>query len=585
MTRRDGTLICALSARSPSGSPRRPRAPPRVDASRGDAMASSRAPREVSAARPSVVPRARTSTRRRRPVREPTASPHLGDADSSGGDPTRPSQRPPPPPIPTPAAADEPEELTCPITRAMFRDPVFVAGSGNTYERAAIETFWRAPGPRRDPLTNAEFRRRDDARVFTNWDKRREVSAWLAKHPDRVPEGWPSRDVPPPIAPEDEPSRASRAAAANRRPVLFTAAAGVAAIATLAAAFVASTAAVRSDGVPPFVVAARNAERQRHERAAAKSTAARSTRSGSFESNAAERRTPNADASDSDAAYVATFAESAYAEMRRARPPAGSRVSVRRGDRGALEIVVPPQGIFNHKTVAEMGFAAAWSRSRARGRWARRGPRPGFALFSLPFSGVGAHLGFASARAALETTRLVFVPPEAGGAASKKGGEWGEEEKEEEEEGCVRRRSRMRSRALASGARFTCPRRCSGACSRRLGGRSRTSPASASSPTRTSTARRRRSSNSARASGRTRWGGGCTERSRRSSRERSGTRSGTRGGSSRETTDSNRETRRTSSRRASCEDGWGFPERRCKTKRPMPRKKYQYASSSANDAS
>ena len=36
---------------------------------------------------------------------------------------------------------DEPEELLCPITKAMMRDPVFVAGSGNTYEREAIETF------------------------------------------------------------------------------------------------------------------------------------------------------------------------------------------------------------------------------------------------------------------------------------------------------------------------------------------------------------------------------------------------------------------------------------------------------------
>jgi len=354
-------------------------------------MASSRAPREGE---PERDPPGRSAGADADPPpapghEKPTASPHLGDADG-GGDPntgaplasdTPPARADPQPP----AAADEPEELTCPITRAMFRDPVFVAGSGNTYERAAIETFWRAPGPRRDPLTNAEFRRRDDARVFTNWDKRREVSAWLAKHPDRVPEGWPSRDVPPAIAPEDEPSRASRAAAAHRRPAVFAAAAGVAALATLAAAFVASTAAVRSDGVPPFVVAARND------------------------------------------AYVAAFAESAYAEMRRARPPAGSRVSVRRGDRGALEIVVPPQGIFNHKTVAEMGFAAAWS--AFTGAWtlgAARGPAPGFALFSLPFWGVGAHLGFASARAALETTRLVFVPPEAGGATSKKRrGEWG----------------------------------------------------------------------------------------------------------------------------------------------------------------
>lgn len=38
---------------------------------------------------------------------------------------------------------EEPEELLCPITKVMMRDPVFVAGSGNTYEREAIETYWQ----------------------------------------------------------------------------------------------------------------------------------------------------------------------------------------------------------------------------------------------------------------------------------------------------------------------------------------------------------------------------------------------------------------------------------------------------------
>jgi hypothetical protein len=35
----------------------------------------------------------------------------------------------------------EPVHLLCPITRVMYRDPVFVAESGNTYEREAIEGF------------------------------------------------------------------------------------------------------------------------------------------------------------------------------------------------------------------------------------------------------------------------------------------------------------------------------------------------------------------------------------------------------------------------------------------------------------
>ena len=32
----------------------------------------------------------------------------------------------------------EPELLMCPITRAVFRDPVMVVDSGHTYERSAI---------------------------------------------------------------------------------------------------------------------------------------------------------------------------------------------------------------------------------------------------------------------------------------------------------------------------------------------------------------------------------------------------------------------------------------------------------------
>ena len=35
----------------------------------------------------------------------------------------------------------EPVHLLCPITRVMYRDPVFVAESGNTYKREAIEGF------------------------------------------------------------------------------------------------------------------------------------------------------------------------------------------------------------------------------------------------------------------------------------------------------------------------------------------------------------------------------------------------------------------------------------------------------------
>ena len=46
----------------------------------------------------------------------------------------------------------EPEELICPITRTMFRDPVMVVDSGHTYERSAILSHFQRNGAK-DPLT------------------------------------------------------------------------------------------------------------------------------------------------------------------------------------------------------------------------------------------------------------------------------------------------------------------------------------------------------------------------------------------------------------------------------------------------
>mmetsp|Transcript_3719 Transcript_3719/g.12774 ORF Transcript_3719/g.12774 Transcript_3719/m.12774 type:complete len:401 (-) Transcript_3719:106-1308(-) len=94
----------------------------------------------------------------------------------------------------------------------MMRDPVFLAGSGNTYERDAIERFWRGSGGsrgrKRDPLTNARVA---NASLFTNWDKRREVQAWLSRNEGKVPEGWASRDdVPPAKETTDDARRRSK---------------------------------------------------------------------------------------------------------------------------------------------------------------------------------------------------------------------------------------------------------------------------------------------------------------------------------------------------------------------------------------
>ena len=46
----------------------------------------------------------------------------------------------------------EPEELLCPITRTVFRDPVVVVDSGHTYERSAILEHFERNGAK-DPFT------------------------------------------------------------------------------------------------------------------------------------------------------------------------------------------------------------------------------------------------------------------------------------------------------------------------------------------------------------------------------------------------------------------------------------------------
>ena len=86
---------------------------------------------------------------------------------------------------------DLPEELTCPITRTMFRDPVMVVDSGYTYEKSAILSHFELNGAK-DPFTNCAL---SDTRVVTNWTVRQIVQAWLDRHPDVTPDGWDSREL------------------------------------------------------------------------------------------------------------------------------------------------------------------------------------------------------------------------------------------------------------------------------------------------------------------------------------------------------------------------------------------------------
>jgi hypothetical protein len=105
----------------------------------------------------------------------------------------------------------EPEHLCCVITHQLYRDPVILTGSGNTYDRTAIlEHLLRS---NMDPISNCPL---GATELVTNWDKRREVQMFLDATRDRIPEGWDSRDLrqppktpttqtPQPAKPDPEP--------------------------------------------------------------------------------------------------------------------------------------------------------------------------------------------------------------------------------------------------------------------------------------------------------------------------------------------------------------------------------------------
>ena len=86
----------------------------------------------------------------------------------------------------------EPEELMCPITHAMFRDPVMVVESGHTYERSAILEHFEQRNEAKDPLTRRAL---SSTTVMTNWALRQIVQAWLGKHPSVMPDGWDIREL------------------------------------------------------------------------------------------------------------------------------------------------------------------------------------------------------------------------------------------------------------------------------------------------------------------------------------------------------------------------------------------------------
>lgn len=79
-----------------------------------------------------------------------------------------------------PPASDMEQELVCPITRAVFVDPV-VAGDGHTYERAAIQRVlreWQGDGFPPSPMTNIPL---PHDNLMDNWTLKSICARWRAE--------------------------------------------------------------------------------------------------------------------------------------------------------------------------------------------------------------------------------------------------------------------------------------------------------------------------------------------------------------------------------------------------------------------
>ena len=117
---------------------------------------------------------------------------------------------------------EEPDDLLCPITRVMFRDPVTLCASGITFERQAIEE-WRRKGNLTCPVTKKLI---TSDHMCTNFTARGGVERWLRENPDRTPEDWDTREMLPPMRPHPlkayraTPGYKERQAAYNRRQTL-----------------------------------------------------------------------------------------------------------------------------------------------------------------------------------------------------------------------------------------------------------------------------------------------------------------------------------------------------------------------------
>ena len=87
---------------------------------------------------------------------------------------------------------EPPEELCCPITYALYRDPVRLraAADGRVFERDAIVSFWRRR-PLADFLGGPQL---SSALMDPAPDVQRKVAAWLGARPSLIPPGPESSD-------------------------------------------------------------------------------------------------------------------------------------------------------------------------------------------------------------------------------------------------------------------------------------------------------------------------------------------------------------------------------------------------------
>jgi len=278
---------------------------------------------------------------------------------------------------PTPEIVEEPRSLVCPITMMVYVDPVFVPESGNTYERAAIARCWAScASSRRDPITNLPV---NSTQVYTNWDKRREVQAFLDAHPCYTPEGWTSRQVPPPPPNTPAHTDSSRWQAWSLRGIFIrTASVGAAVIVTLAL----------------FGIPLENEWTELSDENTVIPTLHKPLASTSH--------------LPSHPTGVGSKASNHHNHHNHPHPseshlPGNSRVKlVREGMTMQLEI--GPMTATNPEVVSGVAFAGVWT--GLTGLWtvnaARSGAPAMFIAFSIPFWALGMHLGYSAIIPAVE---------------------------------------------------------------------------------------------------------------------------------------------------------------------------------------